>query len=1542
MQSKGLQQDGHAGMRWALVRGRRGDGGPGRNTGFTSSAMALAGSLLVLSCGDGAVEPGPAEPARPATITVEPSSATLTWLGETVVFRTTVKDQYGATFPGTVTWSSSDEAVFTIDAGGKATAVAKGTGTATATFQSLTGTATVQIEQAAASLETVSGSGQTADLRAVLAEPVVVRAADAGGSPVSGATVVFMPDEGHGTVDPAEAVTDSAGLARTVWTLGEAAGDQTLRAAVGDVAVEALAHTTNPDRAVLVALYEATDGPNWVDNTNWLSDAPLGEWYGVETDASRRVIRLDLSGRIDDGRAVPHGLSGKIPPELGSLANLEVLDLGINGLTGTIPPELGDLANLKQLHLWENTLTGPIPPELGGLAELEWLNLRGNTLSGRIPAALGDLVALGTLNLGDNNLSGPIPPELGQLTNLRWLSLRQNGLTGPIPSALGNLTHLSMLSVGSNELTGAIPPWLRNLTNLATLALEWNNFSGRIPVELGTLANLRSLHLSRNDLSGPIPPELGRLTNVKSLYLGGNDLTGSLPPEFAALSNLEHLEISSTLLTGPLPQGLAKLANLRSLGCSNDHGFCVPATRPFVDWIEGLEDFVGSWCNQSDRTVLESFHAAAGGPDWRNSEGWLGDAALDEWHGVEADSLGRVTAIDLGANDLEGQLPSSLGYLTALTELRIGDNDALSGRLPISLAKLPLSTLHYAGTDVCASADDSFQAWLNGVSSHEGTGVECAPITEREILADVYRATGGPNWSTSDKWLTDAPLGEWTGVNTDGSGRVVGLRLSYRGLSGPIPADLGSLANLQWLYLSGNDLSGSIPAELGTLSSLKGLALVGNELTGPIPPELRNLENLETLDLAENDLSGPIPPELGKLGSLEWLSLRGNDLTGPIPPELGTIENLEQLDLARNDLSGPIPPELGGLANLRWLSFASNDLSGAIPPDLGTLANLWSLSLDRNNLAGPIPPKLGGLAGLGILRLGINDLSGPVPSEFGALANLRELDLTNNAAMSGALPASLTGLSNIETMVARGTGLCVSRDDTGLQAWLDGIPDAQIASCTPSVAYLTQAVQSSVLPVPLVANEEALLRVFVTSSRRTGAGMPPVRARFYLNEAETYAVDIPGTSVPIPAEIDEGDLSKSANAVIPGEVVRPGLEIVIEVDPDGTLDQSLGVTERIPRTGRLAVDVREMPRFDLTVVPFLWASNPDSAVIGMAKGMATDPENHELLQETLTLLPVAAIDVTAHEPVMSSSNSGYDVLSETEMIRVLEGGGGHYVGLMSKFSDVGGVARRPGRSSASTPFGDVIAHELGHNMSLGHAPCSVPGPDPWYPYRDGSIGAWGYDFPGGYDLVPGGGLVEQWRPDVMSYCSPPNWISDYYFNKALDHRLGSADANMAAAVARPTRTLLLWGGLDADGIPFLNPAFVADAAPSLPPAGTEYTIEAADADGTLLFSYAFDMPATADAEGGEAGFVFALTVQPEWAGMASITLSGPDDAFTLNEATDRPMAILRDPRTGHVRGFLRDPPPATQAAADATGRAVEPGLDVLFSRGIPDAAAWRR
>ena len=285
------------------------------------------------------------------------------------------------------------------------------------------------------------------------------------------------------------------------------------------------------------------------------------------------------------------------------------------------------------------------------------------------------------------------------------------------------------------------------------------------------------------------------------------------------------------------------------------------------------------------------------------------------------------------------------------------------------------------------------------------------------------------------------------------------------------------------------------------------------------------------------------------------------------------------------------------------------------------------MALDGNGLSGPIPPELGGLPALEELRVENNDLSGPVPPELGGLASLRGLGLTGNPRMSGPLPPELTSLGRLERLLAGGTGLCAPADPA-FAVWLDRVHTRRVAPCAEReapAAYLVQAVQSRAFPVPLVAGKRALLRVFPTAGRAAGAGVPAVRARFFVDGRETHVEYVPGKSEAIPARVDEGSLATSVSAVIPGSVVQPGLEMVVEVDPDGTLDPALGVARRIPATGRLAVDVRGLPPLELTIVPFLWAQAPDSSILDAVRGMAADPESHELLADVRALLPVGAL-----------------------------------------------------------------------------------------------------------------------------------------------------------------------------------------------------------------------------------------------------------------------------------------------------------------------------
>ena len=189
-----------------------------------------------------------------------------------------------------------------------------------------------------------------------------------------------------------------------------------------------------------MALYDATDGPNWANNTNWLSNAPMGEWHGVTTDSDGRVTHLDL---------FENHLTGEIPAELGSLTNLAQLSLSSNQLTGEIPGELGSLANLEWLVLDSNQLSREIPGELGGLTNLQTLWLYGNQLSGEIPAELGSLSNLESLNLSNNRLTGPIPasPRRSRQPGAP-VPPSQNMLTGCVPEAWRDIAESDVLELG--------------------------------------------------------------------------------------------------------------------------------------------------------------------------------------------------------------------------------------------------------------------------------------------------------------------------------------------------------------------------------------------------------------------------------------------------------------------------------------------------------------------------------------------------------------------------------------------------------------------------------------------------------------------------------------------------------------------------------------------------------------------------------------------------------------------------------------------------------------------------------------------------------------------------------------------------------------------------------------------------------------------------------------------------------------------------------------------------------------------------------------
>ncbi len=340
-------------------------------------------------------------------------------------------------------------------------------------------------------------------------------------------------------------------------------------------------------------------------------------------------------------------------------------------------------------------------------------------------------------------------------------------------------------------------------------------------------------------------------------------------------------------------------------------------------------------CANRDMGVLATLYQSMDGSNWERDTNWLSDETLDSWYGIQTDTRGCVTHIDLSDNGLKGAIPTDVGMLWSLKVLDLSWNNDISGTIPVELGNL----------------------------------------VNLEIL-DLDDQTGQGDRSQGLSGTIPTELGGLANLRT--------LNLAFHLLDGEIPTELGNLSNLEDLFLRGNSLSGSIPAELGGLSKLERLALNHNDLSGTIPKELGQLSALTLLTVTANELSGSIPAELGNLARIKnlWLSL--NDLSGTIPAELGMLSRLEDLDLHSNFLSGTIPAELGMLLALDDLDLSDNSLSGTIPAELGMLSRLERLNLRKNFLSGDIS-SLGDLTRLQSLYLSDNDFTGCIPDRFRTL-----------------------------------------------------------------------------------------------------------------------------------------------------------------------------------------------------------------------------------------------------------------------------------------------------------------------------------------------------------------------------------------------------------------------------------------------------------------------------------------------------------------------------------------------------------------------------
>ncbi len=601
------------------------------------------------------------------------------------------------------------------------------------------------------------------------------------------------------------------------------------------------------------------------------------------------------------------------------------------------------------------------------------------------------------------------------------------------------------------------------------------------------------------------------------------------------------------------------------------------------------------------------------------------------------------------------------------------------------------------------------------------------------------------------------------------------------------------------------------------------------------------------------------------------------------------------------------------------------------------------LALPANGLAGPLPAELANLTELSVVDLTGNDLSGAFASVIAGLRELAELRMGGNTGLEGALPFALRHLERVRVLLHDDTGLCAS-PAPDFQAWYTAVEQTAGAICdnpdqltiSLPMVYLTQSVQTPSRGVPLVANRDALLRAFVTAVEPRGFFEPEVMAVFTGPDGnEVGRVVMRRDANQIPAVAEEGDLDLSYNAVIPGDIIVPGVEMVVEVAPGGTLPLTAESKTRFPDTGLHSLNVVGVPPILLTLVPVLEAAAPDASVLEWVRGISADSPKVGLLKHAF---PFAEFSVRPHEAYhtsldLSTTAGQAALLRELEVLRASEDGTGHYYGVVARLGgSFTGRGRQPGFVSFGSSSPATLAHEVGHNLSLGHAPCGTNYYlDRDFPYPDGSIGVWGYDFRHGSLVSPDAGR------DIMSYCFSVPWLSDYNFQKVIDHRaqLAANAARAPVAALKASSDMLVLSGGAVDGELWIEPVFSMQAAERLPGAWGPYRIQGIGSGGQPLFSLDFT---PGEDEYGDKHFFFTVPIEADWENsLQRITLTGPEGQAYVDQNDERRITVVTDPGTGRLRAILRD---WEGALPDRLGDAAD--LEVNMTRGLREAVRLRR
>ncbi|KAM0880077.1 hypothetical protein ACQ4PT_033823 [Festuca glaucescens] len=544
-----------------------------------------------------------------------------------------------------------------------------------------------------------------------------------------------------------------------------------------------------------------------------------------------------------------------------SWKNLQVLSLEGNNITGTTLEAVLHLTSLQVFNVISNDLRGRVPVEIGTLANLTTLYLADNGFSGVLSEShFAGLTNLKQIDLSNNHLEVIVGPDWVPPFNLNWAEFGSCHLGSRFPQWLRWQKDIDKLHIPNTGIIGELPIWFwTSISRVTSLDISLNQISGKLPLSLEFMSvrrlllqsnqltglvpllprSVEILDISRNNLTGFVASNIGA-PSLQFAILFSNSITGAIPKSICLWSKLLVLDLSSNLLTGELPDcGTKQLKHWDT--SSNSTSIAKSKSSSSLEV----------------RTLLLRNNSLSGG------------------FPLFLRQCRNVVFVDLAQNRFSGKLPVWISKeMPALVILRLRCNN-FSGEIPIGIANFPALRIldlsnnnfygaipqHLAGLESLTASDKALVPAENPFeeeyqemywSSDTGLFNDSLPVVIKgKVLG--YRE------NVIYLMSIDLSCNSLTGKIPEEMSYLAGLinlNLSSNFLSGQIPYKIGNMQSLESLDLTKNHLAGEIPWGLSDLTSLAYLNLSYNDLSGRIPSG-RQLDTLQTDDPASMYIGNP-------------------------------------------------------------------------------------------------------------------------------------------------------------------------------------------------------------------------------------------------------------------------------------------------------------------------------------------------------------------------------------------------------------------------------------------------------------------------------------------------------------------------------------------------------------------------------------------------------------------------------------------------------------------------------------------------------------